>query len=71
MFRLSIREAGGAWGVHDDPVREPIQFGSETSAMKAAAGCAHASPAEQKVLVLYNGGEWQEAVLSPPRHQYH
>jgi hypothetical protein len=71
MLRLSITESGGAWAVHDDALGELIRLGSEASAMNAAAGYAQASPAERKVLVLYDDGDWREVALGSPRHQRH
>ncbi|MCR5872883.1 hypothetical protein LRS10_00930 [Phenylobacterium sp. J426] len=67
MFDLSVVAQGGRWILQDDDGEELGRYESRAAALAAALDYARVDEECRVVLVCDDEGEWDEAVVEPPR----
>jgi hypothetical protein len=68
MFDLTVVAKGARWVLVDDEAGELGDFASRAEALRAAGDyAAGVAPEARHVLIQEAAGEWEEAVVEPPR----
>ena len=67
MFDLSVVAAGGRWILLDESQGEIGAYESREEALMAAGACAVLDQEPRHVLIQDGCGEWDEAIIEPPR----
>ena len=65
MFDLSVVAVDGRWVLVDEAEGLLGNFGTKAEALQAAGDFAVADKESRHVLILDDGGEWDEAVVPP------
>ena len=66
MFDLSVVASDGRWLLVDEAEGELGAFDTKDEALKAAGDFAVLDKEPRHVLILDDGGEWDETVVRPP-----
>ena len=66
MFDLSVVAFDGRWLLVDEAEGELGAFDTKDEALKAAGDFAVLDKEPRHVLILDDGGEWDETVVEPP-----
>ena len=66
MFDLSVVASDGRWLLVDEAEGELGAFDTKDEALKAAGDFAVLDKEPRHVLILDDGGEWDETVVEPP-----
>ena len=67
MFDLSVVAAGGVWLLVDEAEGELGEFATRDEALKAAGDFAVIDQEPRHVLIQDDTGDWEEALIEPPR----
>lgn len=67
MFDLSVVAFDGRWLLVDEAEGELGEFASKAEALKAAGDFAVLDGEPRHVLIQDDVGEWDEAIIAPPR----
>jgi len=67
MFDLSVVATRGRWVLLDEMQGEIGAYDSREEALSAAGACAVLDQEPRHVLIQEFGGEWDEAIVEPPR----
>jgi hypothetical protein len=67
MFDLTVVAKGGRWVLVDDEAGELGDFASRADALRAAGDYEAAIGDEARHVLIQEAGEWEEAVVEPPR----
>lgn len=67
MFDLSVVAFGGRWLLVDEAEGELGEFATRDEALKAAGDFAVIDREPRHVLIQDAAGEWDEALVEPPR----
>jgi hypothetical protein len=67
MFDLSVVAFDGRWLLLDEAEGELGEFATRAEALKAAGDFAVLDQEPRHVLIQDDVGEWDEAVVEPPR----
>lgn len=65
MFDLSVVAVDGRWLLVDEAEGELGEFASRAEALSAAGEFAVLDQEPRHVLILDDGGEWDEALIEP------
>jgi hypothetical protein len=67
MFDLSVVATGGRWILLDESQGQIGAYASREEALSAAGACAVLDQEPRYVLIQEDCGEWDEAIVEPPR----